>query len=108
MMMDDESSVGKLGDECRSIMQIGNFTPIGLKVLVVDDDPLCLLVLERMLRQCNYNVTTCSRVTQAISMVKENRDRFDLIMSEVYLPDEDGFRLLEIVGLGLDLPVIRN
>lgn len=106
MMMDDKSCVGKLEDECRSIMQIGNFSPIGLKVLVVDDDPLCLLVLERMLRQCNYNVTTCSRVPQAISMVKENRDRFDLVMSEVYLPDEDGFRLLEIVGLGLDLPVI--
>ena len=28
--------------------------PAGLKVLVVDDDPLCLKVVEHMLRRCNY------------------------------------------------------
>ena len=28
--------------------------PAGLRILLVDDDPLCLVVLERMLRQCNY------------------------------------------------------
>ena len=26
----------------------------GLKVLVVDDDPLCLKVVEQMLRRCKY------------------------------------------------------
>lgn len=30
------------------------FSPAGLKVLVVDDDLLCLMILERMLRQCKY------------------------------------------------------
>lgn len=30
------------------------FSPAGLKVLVVDDDLLCLMILERMLRQCEY------------------------------------------------------
>lgn len=28
--------------------------PAGLKVLVVDDDALCLKVVEHMLRRCNY------------------------------------------------------
>lgn len=28
--------------------------PSGLKVLAVDDDPLCLKVVEQMLRRCNY------------------------------------------------------
>lgn len=28
--------------------------PTGLKVLVVDDDPLCLKVVEQMLRKCDY------------------------------------------------------
>ncbi len=28
--------------------------PTGLRVLVVDDDPLCLMILERMLRLCHY------------------------------------------------------
>lgn len=86
--------------------QMENFSPRGMKILVVDDDPLCLMVLERMLRQCDYNVTTCSRVSEAISMVREQKDRFDLVMSDVYMPNEDGFKLLEFIGLTLDLPVI--
>eukprot|EP01018_Ginkgo_biloba_P012551 Gb_15501 [translate_table: standard] len=99
---------GRLAEESRSMKQIENFSPKGLKILVVDDDPLCLMVLERMLRQCDYNVTTCTRVSEAVSMVMENKDRFDLVMSDVYMPDEDGFRLLEIIGLSLDLPVISE
>lgn len=28
--------------------------PAGLRVLVVDDDPICLMILEKMLRNCLY------------------------------------------------------
>lgn len=28
--------------------------PAGLRVLVVDDDPTCLMILEKMLRTCLY------------------------------------------------------
>ncbi|KAH9301828.1 hypothetical protein KI387_013411 [Taxus chinensis] len=105
-MMKGGSYPLKLAEESRAMKQIDNFSPSGLTILVVDDDPLCRIVLERMLRQCNYKVATCSQVSQAISMVMKDKDRFDLVMSDVYLPDEDGFKLLEIVGLGLDLPVI--
>ena len=31
--------------------------PAGLRVLVVDDDPTCLMILERMLRTCLYRGT---------------------------------------------------
>lgn len=96
----------RLAEESRCMKQIENFSPRGMEVLVVDDDPLCLMVLERMLQQCDYNVTTCSRVSEAISMVRERKDRFDLVMSDVYMPNEDGFKLLEFIGLTLDLPVI--
>lgn len=29
--------------------------PAGLRVLVVDDDPVCLKVIEQMLRACQYS-----------------------------------------------------
>jgi len=32
----------------------GDF-PVGMKVLVVDDDPTCLVVLKRMLLECRYD-----------------------------------------------------
>ena len=28
--------------------------PVGLRVLVVDDDPLCLRIVEKMLKRCQY------------------------------------------------------
>lgn len=31
--------------------------PAGLRVLVVDDDPLCLKIIEQMLKRCNYEGT---------------------------------------------------
>lgn len=29
--------------------------PSGLRVLLVDDDPLCLMIVEKMLRRCDYS-----------------------------------------------------
>ncbi|WOK93166.1 two-component response regulator ORR21 [Canna indica] len=80
--------------------------PVGMKVLLVDDDSTCLAVVKRMLLNCKYNVTTCSEATRALSLLRENKGAFDLIISDVHMPDMDGFRLLELVGLEMDLPVI--
>ncbi|XP_055811279.1 two-component response regulator ARR1-like isoform X1 [Solanum dulcamara] len=80
--------------------------PAGLRVLVVDDDPTCLRILENMLRNCHYEVTKSNRAELALSMLRENRNGFDIVISEVHMPDMDGFKLLEHVGLEMDLPVI--
>ncbi|KAG1338741.1 two-component response regulator ARR1 [Cocos nucifera] len=80
--------------------------PAGLRVLVVDDDPTCLKILDRMLRKCLYDVTTCSRAVVALAMLREKKGEFDLVLSDVYMPDMDGFKLLENIGLEMDLPVI--
>lgn len=80
--------------------------PVGMRVLAVDDDPICLKLLEGLLRKCQYQVTTISQARMALKMLRENRDRFDLVISDVHMPDMDGFKLLELVGLEMDLPVI--
>ncbi|KAF4377790.1 hypothetical protein G4B88_031456 [Cannabis sativa] len=77
-----------------------------MRVLAVDDDPLCLRLLETLLRRCQYHVTTSSEAVAALNMLREKRNNFDLVISEVQMPDMDGFKLLELVRLEMNLPVI--
>ncbi|KAF5771063.1 putative response regulator and transcription factor RR-A-type family [Helianthus annuus] len=79
--------------------------PAGLRVLVVDDDPTCLVMLEKMLKKCNYEVTTCNGAEVGLSLLRENKSGFDIVLSDVYMSDMDGFKLLEHIGLEMDLPV---
>ncbi|TMW89038.1 hypothetical protein EJD97_017729 [Solanum chilense] len=80
--------------------------PAGLRVLVVDDDPTWLKILEKMLKKCSYQVTTCGLAREALYVLRERKDGFDIVISDVNMPDMDGFKLLEHVGLEMDLPVI--
>ncbi|XP_021746553.1 two-component response regulator ARR11-like [Chenopodium quinoa] len=80
--------------------------PAGLRVLVVDDDPTWLKILEKMLKKCCYEVTTCGLAREALKLLRDRKDGFDIVISDVNMPDMDGFRLLEHVGLEMDLPVI--
>ncbi|KAL0700924.1 hypothetical protein Bca4012_057046 [Brassica carinata] len=82
------------------------FSPVGLRVLVVDDDPTWIKILEKMLKKCSYEVTTCGLAREALRLLRERKDGFDIVISDVNMPDMDGFKLLEHVGLELDLPVI--
>ncbi|CAM6022927.1 unnamed protein product [Sphagnum balticum] len=69
----------------------------GFSVLIALRVHACLCVLP---------VTTCGRATEALELLREDKDKFDLVISDVYMPDMDGFKLLELVGLEMDLPVI--
>ncbi|XP_074348169.1 two-component response regulator ARR2-like isoform X2 [Apium graveolens] len=80
--------------------------PVGLRVLVVDDDPTCLMILYKMLLSCRYNATKCNRADVALSLLREKKSGFDIVLSDVHMPDMDGFKLLENIGLEMDLPVI--
>lgn len=87
----------------------GVFSPAGLRVLVVDDDPMCLKVVSAMLKRCNYEVETESNGHQALDKLRQMQEhgyQFDLVLSDVYMPDMDGFKLLESIGLELEVPVI--
>ena len=53
-------------------------------------------------------VTTTNQAVEALKMLRENRNKFDLVISDVNMPDIDGFKLLELVGLEMDLPVISK
>ncbi|PON40545.1 Two-component response regulator [Parasponia andersonii] len=52
--------------------------------------------MENMLHSFGYNVTTCQRAEEALSLLCKDGRRYDILISEVHLPEMDGFNLLEI------------
>ncbi|KAL6187546.1 hypothetical protein ACLB2K_038944 [Fragaria x ananassa] len=100
------SCKGGGGGASASVMAVPDQFPAGLRVMVVDDDTTCLSILEKMLRRCLYQVTLCSQATDALNHLREKKGYFDVVLSDVHMPDMDGFKLLECIGLEMDLPVI--
>ncbi|KAI0504670.1 hypothetical protein KFK09_015622 [Dendrobium nobile] len=86
--------------------QITDGFPVGMSVLAVDDDSFVLRTLELLLLKCGYRVTVSQHAFEALELLRANKDDYDLVISDVNMPDMDGFKLLEIVGLEMDLPVI--
>ncbi|KAH7387557.1 hypothetical protein KP509_16G029800 [Ceratopteris richardii] len=52
------------------------------------------------------SVTTCICAKHALEVMRHSGTGIDIVMCDVYMPEIDGFKLLEIIGLESDLPVI--
>lgn len=98
----DAVAAGKAG----AVVDVPENFPVGLRVMVVDDDTVWLKIIQQMLRKCSYHVTICSQATAALDLLREKRDCYDIVLSDVHMPDMDGLKLLEHIGLEMDLPVI--
>ena len=53
-------------------------------------------------------VSTYSSATDALKVLREGKEPVDIVLSDVHMPDMDGFKLLEAVGLDLNIPVIST
>ncbi|KAG0473979.1 hypothetical protein HPP92_015836 [Vanilla planifolia] len=91
---------------CESEAKMPDEFPAGVRVLAVDDDFIVLRTLERLLIKCGYKVTVAHHALEALQLLRANKAAYDLMISDVNMPDMDGFELLDIVGLEMDLPVI--
>ena len=76
----------------------------GLKVLLVEDNQETLRYLTWMLRKRNYHVVPVDRVSAALAAAGEAQ--FDLLISDIELPDGTGLELIHDLGGGRTLPGI--
>ena len=75
------------------------------KVLVVDDEPSMLEMMEIVLQKENCSVTTTPDPVEALGMVEEQD--FDAVVQDLKMPKMNGLKLLEkIKTLRPELPVI--
>ncbi len=71
-----------------------------VKVLIVDDDEDTLELLGAALKQRSADVTKVTSVKEALAAIK--RDKPDVLISDIAMPNEDGYELIEQV-IALDL-----
>src|SRR5438876_9224901 len=74
------------------------------KVLVVDDEPDLLELLELTLSRMGLDTTRAQSVSEAIRLL--DSQAFDLCLSDMRLPDGEGLRVVEHISeKGLDVPI---
>lgn len=64
-------------------------------ILVVDDNELGTDLISRYLGKKGYNVTTAASGREALAI--SDIERFDLVLLDIYMPDIDGIKVLEIL-----------
>lgn len=74
------------------------------KVLVVDDEPDLLELLELTLSRMGLDTSRAGNVADAIALL--DREAFDLCLTDMRLPDGEGLRVVEhITQKAMDVPV---
>lgn len=67
----------------------------GSRVLIVDDEPLNLKLLERRLQQVGYRAVSAESGQQALEVL--NREPVDAVLLDVQMPEMDGFEVLRAI-----------
>jgi CheY-like chemotaxis protein len=62
-------------------------------ILVVDDDEALCNALETKFESKGYDVTICKDGVKCMEML--NKKKFDVIMTDLHMPNMDGFSVLE-------------
>jgi hypothetical protein len=71
----------------------------GLRVLLVDDEADSRDLLNFVLESCGAQVETAASAAEAIEIIR--RESFDVIISDIGMPEEDGY---DLIGRIKELP----
>jgi PAS domain S-box-containing protein len=81
----------------------------GLRVLLVDDEPDSRDLLNFMLESCGAEVAPAASAAEAFKLIRS--EKFDVVVSDIGMPDEDGYSLIRKIrdlpdGEGGNVPAI--
>lgn len=77
------------------------------RILFVDDEPAIVAMACKMLKAMGYEVAGTSGGTEALERVRQEPGKFDLIITDMTMPEMTGRRLAELVlDIRPDMPVI--
>ena len=77
------------------------------KILLVDDEKAILNMEKQMLERLGYNVTSHVKSLEALKAFQNNPDKFDLVITDMAMPDMPGDRLsAELIKIRPGIPVL--
>jgi CheY-like chemotaxis protein len=71
----------------------------GKTILVVDDEPDLLKLLKEILKDDGYSVISANGPAEGLLFVKSCKETIDLLLTDVMMPEMDGFELSEQVKM---------
>ncbi len=78
-----------------------------LRILIVDDNKVNLMVAKKMLRKFGADVTIVENGFDAINLVKEKSNDYDIILMDIQMPEIDGYNTsIEIRKLNYLKPIV--
>lgn len=88
--------------------EISTPLPMGHEcILFVDDEQPLVEIGKQMLQRLGYTVATRTSSVEALELFKANPDRFDLIITDIVMPNMTGEKLAEkMMDIRSDIPVI--
>ena len=77
------------------------------RILVVDDEKMVLDIQQKMLKRLGYDVTARTSSVEALKAFQANPDNFDLIITDMTMPNMTGEQLAQkIMDIRTDIPII--
>jgi signal transduction histidine kinase/ligand-binding sensor domain-containing protein/DNA-binding response OmpR family regulator len=114
--VESESGVGttftftiKSGVSQESLRQYVHFNTAGnegKKVLVIDDNATNLTILKGQLERWTLSPTLASSGKEALEILSQSQQRFDLVIADMQMPDMDGLQLSQRIKTLYNLPII--
>jgi DNA-binding NtrC family response regulator len=94
------------GNENLRIQKLNKKAP-SLKLLLIDDDEHIRAKLCYFLNEKGYDVTSASNGSEGLYLIKNDRQGFDLIITDIVMPQMSGTSLISMVKKKFpDIPVI--
>lgn len=95
------------GNGCHQQYRAGGLPTGQERILFVDDELQIVTMADRMLSRLGYSVTTMTSSVEALEFFRNNPDAFDLLISDVTMPEMSGDQLAqEILEIIPNMPII--
>ncbi|MBW2654493.1 MAG: response regulator, partial [Deltaproteobacteria bacterium] len=77
------------------------------RILLIDDEKVIIAMEKQVLERLGYKVTSCNSSTKALETFWDNPDKFDLVITDLAMPNMPGDKLaVALTEIRSDIPIL--